>query len=279
MPVINPTAPAVVVSPDEGPCTWPIDTACCPDWSTFPPAAQSNATTWATYILWSLTGRRYGPCSVTVRPCTSRCDGFNGYMTFPVGEPGSSGSGQPWMFPFVDNGIWRNCGCTGGCSCSAACEVPLQGPVAVIDTVLIDGVVLDPSAYRVDNDSILVRTDGACWPECQDMALDNDAVGAFAVTYQIGIPVPRAGQIAAGKLACEFARACAGVGECALPQQLISLSRQGVEVQVADPTTLLENGLTGIADVDLWIRAVNPGRLQSRPRVLSGDVRQPRYPG
>lgn len=277
MPVINPVAPAAVISPDEGPCSWTIDTACCPDWETLPPAAQSNGIAWATYILWALTGRRYGPCSVTVRPCGPKCQGFGGYMTWPVGSPGLSGAGGPWMTPFIDNGIWRNCVCAGGCSCEAACQVLLQGPVAVVDEVMVDGLILDPSAYRLDNGVILVRTDGECWPDCQDMSLANDAVGAFAVTYQRGTAVPRAGQIAAGELACEFAKACAGNGECQLPGQLASLSRNGVDVQMVDPSTFLDDGLTGLPNVDLWIRAVNPRRLASRPRVRSGDVRTPRF--
>jgi hypothetical protein len=148
--------------------------------------------------------------------------------------------------------------------------------VSVIDEVMIDGVVLDPGAYRLDSvqgrGAILVRTDGECWPECQDMDAANDAVGAFTITYQKGVAVPRAGQIAAGKLACEFAKACGG-GDCALPQELQSLTRNGVEVQVIDPSVLPENILTGIADVDRWVRSVNPNNLAARPRVFSSDVR------
>lgn len=273
MPVINPVVPAQVIPSEEGPCNWALDTSCCPDWDTYAPAVQSAATAWATYLLWALTGRQYGACSVSVRPCGKPCAGFSGYQTWPVGP--SSGSGSPWMAPFVDNGVWRNCVCSGGCSCRAACEVILQGPVAVIDEVMIDGVVLDPSAYRVDRDergSVLVRVDGECWPECQDMDAAPDAAGAFTVTYQQGVLVPRAGQIAAGMLACQFVKACAG-GDCVLPQQLQSLTRNGIQVEVLDASADPAAILTGIAEVDRWIRAVNPANLRMRPRVLSSDVR------
>lgn len=278
MPVIDPISPSATPPIEEGPCNWTVDTSCCPDWATLPPQAQSNGIAWATYILWSLTGRRYGPCSVTVRPCGRRCEGWGGYMTYPVDSQSATGFPGAWMTPFVDgSGTWRNCVCPGACSCEASCQVLLPGPVAVVDEVMVDGVVLDPSAYRLDNGNILVRIDGEeCWPECQDMDLANDAVGAFAVTYQRGVAVPRAGQIAAGELACEFAKACAG-GECQLPGQLASLSRQGVDVQMVDPSTFLDEGLTGIANVDLWIRSVNPARLAQRPRVYSGDVNRPRF--
>lgn len=279
MPVIEPVAPGVVFPIEEGPCTWPVDLSCVADWDTFPPAAQSAAIAWATYILWALTGRRYGPCSIVIRPCGPRCAGPNGYMTFPVNAGGSYGAMGPWMVPWIDNGVWRNCGCAGGCSCSATCEVALPGPVAAIDEVSVDGVILPSTSYRLDvvrGIHVLVRIDGECWPECQDMDADVGETGSFAITYQRGIPVPRAGQIAAGYLAGEFAKACQGQ-DCALPQQLASLSRNGVEVTVVDPSTFLENGLTGIANVDLWVRAVNPARKAQPSRVLSSDFRGPRF--
>jgi hypothetical protein len=52
--------------------------------------------------------------------------------------------------------------------------------------------------------------------------------------------------------------------------------RQGVEISLPDPTELLDSGLTGVADVDLWIRAVNPSRKTHRPRVWSPDLDYPR---
>jgi hypothetical protein len=183
------------------------------------------------------------------------------------------------MIPWIDSGVWRNCGCTGGCSCQTECEIALPGPVAFIDEVRVDGVVLAADAYRLDHYRgipVLVRIDGECWPDCQDMATDIDEPGAFSVTYQRGTLVPRAGQIAAGLLANEFAKACVGQ-DCALPQQLASLTRNGVEVQVMDPAALLENGLTGIANVDLWIRAVNPARRMQRSQVYTADIAGPRF--
>jgi hypothetical protein len=35
--------------------------------------------------------------------------------------------------------------------------------------------------------------------------------------------------------------------------------------------------LTGIADVDLWIRAVNPARRPQRSRILSPDLPAERF--
>lgn len=182
---------------------------------------------------------------------------------------------MPWMIPWIDNGVWRNCGCAGPCSCRAACEVPFPGPVASVTEVMVDGIIIPSTSYRMDTyrgTPTLVRTDGLCWPECQDMDADPDEAGAFTITYQPGELLPSAGQTAAGLLACEFAKACVG-GDCVLPQQLASLTRNGVEVTVVDPATLLDNGLTGVANVDLWVRSVNPTGKRQRSRVLSSDLR------
>lgn len=279
MPVIDPVTPGAVFPLEEGPCTWPVDLSCVPDWETYSASARSAAVSWAAYILWALTGRQYGPCSITVRPCGPRCSGPSGYMTFPVRSDGSSGAMGPWMVPWIDAGVWRNCGCAGGCSCAADCEIALPGPVAAVDEVTVGGVTLPASAYRLDivrGLPVLVRIDGECWPECQDMNANTDEPGSFAITYQRGVYVPRAGQLAAGQLAGEFAKACSGQ-DCALPQQLASLTRNGVEVQVVDPATFLDAGLTGLANVDMWIRAVNPLRKAQRARVYSSDFRGPRF--
>ena len=279
MPVINPIAQVVPVIPGDGPCGWTVNTTCVPGWDDYPADVQQAATDWATYVLWALSGRQFAPCPVTIRPCGPRCSGPNGYFTWPVNAGSVTGGNPPWMIPWIDNGLWRNCGCTGGCSCKATCEVALPGPVASIDEVIVDGVTLPESAYRLDvlkGIPVLVRIDGECWPECQDMDAQLDESGSFGITYRQGVAVPVAGQLAAGQLAGEFAKACSGA-DCMLPQQLASLSRNGVEVTVLDPAQLDELGLTGIANVDLWIRAVNPARRAQRSRVYSSDIQGPRY--
>ena len=276
MPVIGPDDFPPVPVPGAK-CTWTVDTSCCPTWDAYDPAVQESYVAWATHLLDRLTGYQFGQCPVTVRPCNQPCPGFGGYLTWPVGDPSSNGSGAPWMIPFVDSGIWRNCGCTGGCTCRARCELVLgQFPVFEVGEVTIDGLTLDPSAYRLDKTErgpVLIRTDGDCWPECQDMNVAADQVGAFTVTYTPGRVVPPDGAIAAGMLACQFAKACTGAGDCALPSQLQSLTREGVQVELIDPNTLPESVLTGVADVDRWVRSVNPANLRTRPRVLSPDLR------
>lgn len=268
MPVVEPLAAAAAEPP--GPCTWPLDTSCDPAWGDYSQAVRDRATALAVFVLDALTGHQFAQCPVTVRPCGPGCGLWQGYQTFPAGAP-SGNVPNPWMAPYVLNGIWRNCACAGGCSCAPACKVDIGTPVAAVTEVKVDGLVLDPSAYQLVG-QWLARTDGGpCWPPCQDPSRPDTEDGTFSVTFQPGRVLPVAGQIAAGALASEFAKACAG-SACGLPAQIAALSRQGVDVEFVDPQTVLTEGRTGIREVDLFIGAVNPYNRRSRARVMTPDL-------
>lgn len=255
-----------------GPCNWEISEECCDDWTDLPGPLQEQATAYATLVLWSATGRQFGTCEVTVRPCGRYCqqgEGCAGYYW-------DSGT---WL-PYIFNGIWRNCWCgTGpGCqSCEPRCQVYLPGPVASIEEVLLDGAIVDPATYRVDDFVWLVRTGGDdnCWPFTQNFDADPPDTDTFQVTYERGTAVPTALLGAAGTLACEYARACQGQ-PCRLPGRVSSVARQGVSVTMVDVDTLLKFGLTGIKEVDDVIRALNPHGLKGITRFYSPDLPSPR---
>lgn len=252
------------------PCLWTVDTGCCSAvWAAAPPELRTRAEQYATSVLWALTGRRFGPCAVTVRPCSP--EGERTYMTYGVWLDGT-GSGGGWI-PSIWNGSWRNCGCGyGSCACEPASQVWLPGPVAGVSEVRVDGVVVASSAYRVDNASWLVRTDGGVWPAFQDMGAGPLESGSFVVTYLRGELVPDGGAAAAGALACEFVKACSGQ-PCRFPKRVTSVSRQGVTVSAQET---IQAGETGIPEVDLWVRAWNPGKLWARGRVFTPDLPAPR---
>lgn len=270
MPVIN-EVEALGEPVIPGPCDWPLDVTCVPEWESYTNAQRSRAISWATFILDALTGHQFAQCPVVVRPCGPACGKRIAYQTYPVMAPANSGSG-PWMTPYIVNGLWRNCGCAGGCECAPSCRVDLLGPVAQIDEVRVNGLVLDPAAYQLVG-QWLARVDGGeCWPSCQDPAVPDTEDGTFSVTYRPGRAVPVAGQIAAGMLAGEFVKACSGAA-CALPAQISSLTRQGTDVEFIDPLTAFTDGRTGIMEVDQFISAVNPYGNKQRSRVFSPDVR------
>lgn len=249
------------------PCDWTdVDTSCCGDfWDTLTPAEQGAAISAATVVLWAATGRRYGTCTLTVRPCgRDRCDQgagnwgwFNGIWT-----------------PFVFDGQWFNCGCWDVCRCGPSDRVYLPGPVQSVTQVTVDGVVVDPATYRVDDLRYLVRTgSGNSWPWHQDFDVDS-GVGTFFVTYLRGIPVPSYLLAAAGTYACQWAKMCRNE-PCQIPTRVVTLTRQGTTFDGVDIDSLLDRGLTGVTSVDQIISSLNPYGLKAPMRILSPDSDYP----
>ena len=252
------------------PCAWDvtIPSEVCPDWDSYPTATQDSALWLASTYLWAATGRRYGACPVTVRPAQGRLGSPMIYQDFPVIAGQDPAVGGPFLF----GGRWFNAGCASACCSGSGCAIVLRGPVASVDEVLLDEDEVPSSAYRVDVTQgvyLLVRTDGTCWPTCQNWQAEPGEVGAFEVTYRLGKALPEALAIATAILACEYAGSIAG-GECRLPVQMTSLSRQGVEVQVTPPEP--PTGRTGIVEVDRVVWALNPTGRQRPPVILSPDA-------
>lgn len=251
------------------PCAWDVTvpTDFCSTWGAYPQATKDSAMWLASTWLWGATGRRYGVCPVTVRPSQSD-RGEVAYREYAGTVDGLGVPGGPFLFA----GRWFNSGCASACCGSSACAVVLRGPVAEVTEVLVDGEVVAPSSYRVDVTGgawLLVRTDGLCWPVCQNMTADPTEADTFEVTYGLGTEVPEALAIATAILACEYAKHLTG-GSCSLPAQMTRLSRQGVEVEVSPPDPV--SGTTGIKMVDDVVFTLNPGKLRQPPRVMSLDL-------
>ena len=253
-----------------GPCAWDITfNDCCECWDALTPAARERAVNYATTVLWAATGKQYGACPQVVRPCGRSC----GNSDF-AGWYWSNGV----FVPYILNGVWRNCygGCAGlGCSCAPHCQVYLPGMVTAVSEVVVDGFLVDPADWRVDDGKWLVRTDGDCWPYCQDFNVDA-GLGVFndntmQVTYTQGGEVPAALLDAAATLACEFAKACMNQ-PCRLTGRLSTVARQGVQLTFQNVDELIRLNLTGIPEVDQIIRAFNPAGLQRPLRVSSPDL-------
>lgn len=252
-----------------GPCSWEIpDPLCCDGWDEIDPAIQAAADEAAALVLWAATGRQFGLCEITVRPCGMKpC--ADGMLEFS----GFSWASGTWI-PYIFNGTWFNCGCPGRCCCDPRCQVRLMGPVESITEVTIGGVIVDPATYRVDDRHWLVRTAGGCWPTCADMDTD-DGANVFEVTYERGTPVPAALLTAAATYKCEWAKACTG-GDCRLSNRVTSLARNGINIEMASPQDFLDEGLTGLWEVDAIITALNPFRSKQRRRIYAPELRVPR---
>ena len=243
------------------------DLAVC-NCSTSDPVLVANAIQASSEILYQLTGLQFpGTCEQVVRPCANSANpyGFN-WTT--------------WNFPWIPlriGGSWINtgpCGChMARCDCTTYPRVYLgRDDVQTVTEVTIDGDVLDPSAYRLDENQYLVRTDGSTWPCCQNLGSDLGETGTWGIELTYGWPVPQALQNAAASLAAEFINACTEGATCRLPPRTQQIVKQGTSITMAGVLSEIEQGLTGLTDVDMAIQAFNPNRLQRSPAVWSPEV-------
>lgn len=238
-------------------CDWPVDRTCLPalpalgDEPTadeqaaydLAVAQRSAAEDMAVFVLWALSGRQFGVCEETVRPCPTPA---------PVG------------------GV-LGCGCFGSCVRSGPSMVHLPGPVAAPDddrpvVVTIAGEVMDPAEYVIEG-NVLYRRGGKRWPG-QNLARPLGEPGTWSVTYWRGIPPPSGVERLTGLLAKEFLAACAGDEKCRLPRNVAQIARQGVTYRYELASVIHAAGKTGLPEVDLWLAAVNPNRLTAAPVVL-----------
>lgn len=240
----------------------------CDDYEALGPVAAEwmQAASDALYVL---SGRQFpGLCERTVRPCAP-ADHAPNRDSVPVGGMRSSGA----------------CRCYGACQCPGLMRVGLGAyPVAEVSEVLVDGVVVDPGLYRVDEYRYLVRlrdADGRRrrWPATQHMDLPDTEVGTWSVTFTWGREPPTLGTRAAAALACDLALACQpeNAGQCRLPKKVQSVARQGVQIVMTDLATLLSEDRTGVPEVDLFIKTYNPKGLRRAGSVWApGMGRAPR---
>lgn len=219
---------------------WPVVWACSTD--TEDEVKVASALDAAQQILWGLSGRRFGLCTVTesYRPS------------------GSAGCGLPYK---DSEGNWRN----GSGDAHTCCHVLLQRkPVRAIVELKINGEVQAEGTYALERD--YVWRFGACFPtsaDCDDPTVE--------VTYSYGVDVPMLGQLALGEVACEILAGMGGA-DCRLPSNAVSVTRQGVTVDLGDAQTLFEQGRIGLPLADAFLRYVNPNRLQDNSAVFSPDM-------
>lgn len=276
----------VLPPPDEseftmyGPCTSWIDgsdvLAC------YTPAASSGVDPWelddeaaiASQLLYEVSGRQFpGICERTVRPCKSSCGCWGIEQRF-----------SPWFWAGNLGGLfggwwWNECG--DKCGCGTESYIRLAGyPVREIINVKLDGVIMNPAEYRLDQRYRLIRlpdpanpTQDQFWPSCQDLSLADDQPGTISVTYKWGTPPPELGKRAAAQLAGEIWAACTGGAECQLPSKVTKVVRQGLTVdRILTTAELLRSGGSGLPMVDYFIAMVNPQGMKRRPAVFSPDL-------
>lgn len=257
------------VAPGYTPCTsWPYVNC---DFSQFSdPSVSGTALAVATNLLDAMTGYQFGACPITIRPCGEDCNGNGGFWN--PGYASSWWNWGTWPRPLFFEGIWYNitCGnCVGGCSCKYISEIKLPQPVSSVQQVKLDGEIMPVSGYALRDYRYLMRVDGGVWPRCNDLTLDDTHVGTWSVSLQVGQPVPSLGRLAMGELACNIAALLTGA-TCALPQPVQTLTRQGVTMNLVDPSQFPDQRI-GLYFSDLFIGAFNPHHLSQRAVIYDVD--------
>jgi hypothetical protein len=232
----------------------------CTAWTNLQPDEQSRLETIAMWLIWALSGRRYGQETITVRPVQP-------WPSLPTNRP---------SWPYGRFPVWSAylgpLPLLGSGYTDERAIARLDGPVAEVLTVKVDGTVLDPSAYTVFDGQYLVRTDGKVWPQRQKLTDPDTAENTWSVRYTRGKTLPPSGSVAAGTYACELAKAQALDNTCRLPERTQKVSRDGIDVEFLDPQDFVKDGRTGVTEVDQWLHAINPAKIAQGAQVWSPDL-------
>ena len=228
---------------------------------------------YASEVLFYATGMRWpGLCTDTIRPCAAYGP------RLPIGAYQSWSGQSITATGAAAHGI---CGCQRdtrcGCSSLSVIDLP-RTPVTSIEAVMIDGQVLDPAFYRIDDYRSLVYLPGEGdtrqgWPCCQRLELPTTEPETFQVTYNQGTPPPFGGVEAAAALGCEFALAVADPGSCQLAGPIQSIARQGISIQFMDAAAMVSGGVltTGLREVDMWLASLELAKAHRPSAVYNPD--------
>jgi hypothetical protein len=135
-------------------------------------------------------------------------------------------------------------------------------PVQRILSVEINGQTVPASDYALLNHATL----GLPFNQIACIAM------CARVTYIYGVNPPAGGRAAAVKLAEQLLFSWTASDECRLPQRITNVTRQGISWTILDPQDFLNDGRTGIFEIDLFLKSVNPDHARRPARVFSPDL-------
>jgi len=213
----------------------------------------------ASFLLWAMSGSKYtGETVVTERyTCVLRNNRMG--PSSKTNSPVLFG-GDVFNIPSGDYDEYSELTADG---LSPDARIRLRGrPVTKIIAIRNKlGAIIDPSKYYLVDHSTIHVAAGTPWTPCNT-----------EITYMYGTPVPVAGKMAALTMATEFAKLWAGDDDCALPQRITSVSRQGVSYTILDNQEFIAELRTGLYAVDLFLKTVNPDNARRKSKVFTPDV-------
>lgn len=218
----------------------------------------------ASGILWALSGRKYsGVTTVTERYVC-------GYRSYRLGASNKTYNAallNGTIFNIPANEFDTDWGAMTSDGISPESRIRLRGrPVSKIHAIRNrDGGLIGEHQYYLVDHSTIQATAGTPWTPCN-----------IEVTYSYGTYPPTMGKMAARTLALEFAKLWSGADDCALPERVTSISRQGVTYTVLDSQDFIADMRTGIYSVDMFLKSTNPDKARAKARVFSPDVARAR---
>ena len=126
-----------------------------------------------------------------------------------------------------------------------------------------DRHLVSPNEYRILDQKYLEPTNNASW----------SMSSLVEITYEYGMTPPLAARRAARALANELVKSRTDSDNCRLPDRVTSISRQGVSMTILDPQDFLDQGRTGLYEVDLFLKATNPFKAAAKTRIFSAKDR------
>lgn len=225
---------------------WLTVTDLGPQWETSDYAEEAVKV--ASYAMWALSGRKYSG----VRTVTERYVRFTPLINTKLLQEVSIISSrvnralqiiEPWVSPET--------------------RIRLRGqPVRSIETIRnVNGKIVSPDSYFMVDHSTIQFAKGA-------LIVPAD----IEISYTYGVAPPAMGKMAARRLAIEFIKLWEGDEDCALPQRVTSITRQGVSYTILDQQDFLQELRTGIYEIDLYLKTANPDKAKRPARVFSPDV-------
>ena len=213
----------------------------------------------ASNLLWALSGRKFsGIVTVTERyVCAGRI-----YRYGPSINNNQAVLIDGDVFNFYSDDLDFYEGMTAD-GITSSSRIRLRGrPVTKVHTIRDrSGNIISPDKYYLVDHSTIQATFGVPWTPCN-----------IEITYSYGTEPPTLGKMAARTLAIEFVKLWNGHDDCALPQRVTSISRQGVSYTLLDSQDFIDDMRTGLYAVDLFLKSVNPDKARAKARVFTPDV-------
>lgn len=202
----------------------------------------------ASHILWALSGRKYSGTRSTVEYYDARQGlGLNPHL----GSVQQQAISQTYPSDYV---------CL---DCGFPHKMRLRHtPVQRVLSVEVNGTLLTPQQYALIDRSSLGFPFGRL----------GCAASCVRISYIWGVNPPAGGRAACVRMAEQFLLAWNNDDDCRFPARVTNVTRQGVSWTILDPQDFLNDGRTGLYEVDLFLKAVNPDKARRPARVFSPDI-------